>query len=143
MRGCHRPANPPEQGHLTGEKPEITVGGRKHGQAGIAVDRHGDQYPACISITVCVTAPPSKIQEAPCEYSLTFVRMWAEAVLREVGRVREIRKKEARDGRNFERMEDRSPTQEDLQRNFRSVWAEEHTFVNLHPMALRWKVGGL
>jgi hypothetical protein len=63
-------------------------------------------------------------------YSSTFVRTWAEAVLREVKRVREIRKKEARDGRNYERMEeDWSPTQEDLQQNFRSVWAEEHTLV--------------
>lgn len=62
-------------------------------------------------------------------YSSTFVRTWAEAVLREVKRVRKIRKKDARDSRNHDRMEDWSPTQEDLQRNFRSVWAEEHTLV--------------
>jgi hypothetical protein len=62
-------------------------------------------------------------------YSFTFVRTWAEAVLREVERVREIRKKEATDSRNYERMEDWSPTQEDLERNFRSAWAEEHTLV--------------
>jgi hypothetical protein len=63
------------------------------------------------------------------EYSLTFVRTWAEAVLRQVERVREISKKKATDSRNYDRIEDWSPTEEDIQRNFRSAWAEQHTLV--------------
>jgi hypothetical protein len=67
-----------------------------------------------------------------------FVRTWAEAVLREVKRVRKIRKKDAEDSRDHDRMEDWSPTQEDLERNFRTVWAEEHTLVWAAHQLERW-----
>ncbi|WP_169317245.1 hypothetical protein [Actinacidiphila oryziradicis] len=38
--------------------------------------------------------------------ALLFVRVWAEAVLRHVERVRAIRRKDTTDTRNHERMED-------------------------------------
>lgn len=65
-------------------------------------------------------------QEKNC---LLFVRAWAEAVLHQVSRVRALRAKNVVDSRNYERDEDWSPTAEDLQRNFRSMWTEEHTLV--------------
>ncbi|TLS45696.1 hypothetical protein FE633_13080 [Streptomyces montanus] len=63
------------------------------------------------------------------EHALFFVRVWAEAVLREVARVRDTRRRAAVNDRNYERMEDWSPTEEDLDRDFREQWAQEHTLV--------------
>ena len=68
----------------------------------------------------------------------TFVQMWAEAVIRQVKRVKELRVKAAKDGRNFERMEDWSPTTEDLAENFRAQWAEEQTLVWAAHQLARW-----
>lgn len=58
-----------------------------------------------------------------------WVRVWAEAVLREVARVRDVRARAAENDRNYERMEDWSLTEEDLARDFREQWAQEHTLV--------------
>jgi hypothetical protein len=59
----------------------------------------------------------------------TFVQMWAEAVMRQVQRVNELRAKAARDGRNYERLEEWSPTLDDLAANSRAQWTEEQTLV--------------
>ncbi|GAA2417576.1 hypothetical protein GCM10010404_90170 [Nonomuraea africana] len=69
---------------------------------------------------------------------VSFVRMWAEAVLRQVERVHTMREKLHRDDRNYERMEDWSPTEEDLQENFRSLWTEEHTLIWSAHQLERW-----
>jgi hypothetical protein len=74
-------------------------------------------------------------QEELCR---TFVQMWAEAVIRQVKRVQELRVKAAKDGRNFERMEDWSPTAEDLAANFRAQWTEEQTLVWAACQLQRW-----
>lgn len=68
----------------------------------------------------------------------SFVQMWAEAVMRQVERVREIRKKASADGRAFERMEDWSPNEVDLAKNFRAQWAEEHALVWAAHQVERW-----
>lgn len=67
-----------------------------------------------------------------------FVQMWAEAVIRQVGRVKELRAKAARDGRNYERMEEWSPELEDLAANARAQWAEEQTLVWAAHQLERW-----
>jgi hypothetical protein len=64
--------------------------------------------------------------------------MWAEAVMLQVERVRQIRRKADADGRAYERMEDWSPTQLDLARNFRAQWAEEQTLVWAAHQVERW-----
>jgi hypothetical protein len=73
--------------------------------------------------------------EDVCE---TFVQMWAEAVIRQVERVTELREEAARDGRNFERNEDWSPSQEDLAANSRAQWTEEQTLVWAAYQLERW-----
>jgi hypothetical protein len=72
------------------------------------------------------------------EYSLLFVRTWAEAVLRQVQRVHEVRHKAAVDDRNYERMEDWSPLEAELEANFRQLWAEEHTLIWAAFQLERW-----
>jgi hypothetical protein len=68
----------------------------------------------------------------------TFVQMWAEAMIRQVKRVKQLRIKAAKDGRSFERMEDWSPTTEDLAENSRAQWAEEQTLVWAAHQLARW-----
>jgi hypothetical protein len=63
------------------------------------------------------------------EHALLFVRVWAEAVLRQASRLRESRARSAVNDRKYERMEDWSPTEDDLARDFREEWAEQHTLV--------------
>jgi hypothetical protein len=60
---------------------------------------------------------------------VSFVRTWVEAVIRQHKRVREIQTANDRAWRNYERMEDWSPTEEELSRGFRLRWAEEHVLV--------------
>jgi hypothetical protein len=72
------------------------------------------------------------------EQSLMLVQAWAERVLRQVEQVRVLRKRNAQDGRNYERMEDWSPTQFDLDRNFRELWTAEHTMVWAAHQLERW-----
>lgn len=64
--------------------------------------------------------------------------MWAEAVLLQVERVRQVRSKAEADGRAYDRLEDWSPTELDLMQNFRSQWAEEHTLVWAAHQVERW-----
>jgi hypothetical protein len=64
--------------------------------------------------------------------------MWAEAVMLQVERVRQIRRKADAVGRAYERMEDWSPTELDLARNFRAQWAEEQTLVWAAHQVERW-----
>jgi hypothetical protein len=64
--------------------------------------------------------------------------MWAEAVMRQVGRVRQIRKEARSLGRAYERMEDWSPDVLDLARSFRAQWAEEQALVWAAHQVERW-----
>ena len=75
------------------------------------------------------SSSPSTATPQNEEYALFFVRLWAEAVLREVARVRDTRARAKVNDRNYQRMEDWSPTEEDLARDFREQWAHEHTLV--------------
>jgi hypothetical protein len=68
----------------------------------------------------------------------SFVQMWAEAVIRQVQRVHELRARAARDGRNFERNEDWSPTLDDLAAISRAQWTEEQTLVWAAHQLERW-----
>lgn len=58
--------------------------------------------------------------------------------MRQVERVRQIRKKADTDDRNYERMEDWSPAEADLAKNFRAQWAEEQTLVWAAHQVERW-----
>lgn len=68
-----------------------------------------------------------------------FVQVWAEAVLRQAERTREIRRKAADDSRNYEHNEDWSPTAYELEVNFRTQWAEEHMLVWAAHQLERWR----
>jgi hypothetical protein len=68
----------------------------------------------------------------------SFVQMWAEAVMRQVERVRLVRKKAHSLGRAYERMEDWSPDELDLARSFRAQWAEEQALVWAAHQVERW-----
>jgi hypothetical protein len=68
----------------------------------------------------------------------SFVQMWAEAVMLQVERVRQIRRKANADGRAYERMEDWSPDALDLARTFRAQWTEEQTLVWAAHQVERW-----
>ncbi|GAA0426132.1 hypothetical protein Acor_54760 [Acrocarpospora corrugata] len=81
-----------------------------------------------------MTTDPHELER----HCVHFVRTWGEAVLQQVDRLRTIRTKFHRDGRNYERLEEWSPTQEDLDRNFRELWAEEHTLVWAAYQLERW-----
>ena len=59
----------------------------------------------------------------------SFVQIWAEAVMRQVERVREVRRNARSLGRAYERLEDYSPDVLDLARSFRAQWAEEQALV--------------
>lgn len=65
----------------------------------------------------------------PDTHAVMFVRTWAEAVLRQVERARDARNKWRQDNRNWERMEDWSPTEQDVDKSFRRMWAEEHMLI--------------
>jgi hypothetical protein len=68
-----------------------------------------------------------------------FVQVWAEAVLRQAERTRDIRRQAARDSRNYEHNEDWSPTAYELEVNFRAQWAEEHLLVWTAYQLERWR----
>ncbi|MFI9029912.1 hypothetical protein [Streptomyces sp. NPDC053560] len=72
------------------------------------------------------------------EQARFFVRTWAEAVLRQAERAQAIRHQARQDDRNYERMEDWSPSMEVLERNFRAQWAEEHQLVWAAHQLERW-----
>jgi hypothetical protein len=72
------------------------------------------------------------------EYCRSFIQMWAEAVMRQVERVRKLRKEARSLGRAYERMEDWSPDSIDLARSFRARWAEEQALVWAAHQVERW-----
>ena len=58
--------------------------------------------------------------------------------MRQVERVREVRRKARSLGRAYERMEDYSPDELDLARSFRAQWTEEQTLVWAAHQVERW-----
>jgi hypothetical protein len=69
---------------------------------------------------------------------LSFVQTWGEAVIRQIGRVRTERKRFDEVDRAYDRMEEWSPTEFDLQRSWRALWAEEHTLILAAYQLERW-----
>ncbi len=73
------------------------------------------------------------------EYCRVFVRTWAEAVVRQVERVRQMRVKAAREGRAYERMgPELGPDELDPARNFRQQWSDEQALVWAAHQLERW-----
>jgi hypothetical protein len=72
------------------------------------------------------------------EQALDMVRTWAEEVLRQVRRVREVRERTAQEDRNFERLEDWSPTWEEVLASYREQFAAEHLLVWSAHQLERW-----
>jgi hypothetical protein len=58
-----------------------------------------------------------------------FVHTWAEAVIRQIDRVRTAQQKWANDFRAAERMEEGGLSDEALENDFRMRWTEEHTLI--------------
>ncbi|MFJ6781193.1 hypothetical protein [Streptomyces yangpuensis] len=79
------------------------------------------------------TNPFEDFEEEPeggaAEVAQLMVQVWAEAVIRQAERAQAIRKKAAIDDRNYERNEDWSPDEHQLDTNYRLHWAEEHMLV--------------
>jgi hypothetical protein len=80
--------------------------------------------------------PYSGAVRDPEETCRSFVQVWAEAVMRQVERVREVRKKAHSMGRAYER--GFGPDEIDLARCFREQWAEEQTLVWAAHQVERW-----
>jgi hypothetical protein len=75
-------------------------------------------------------------QEETCQY---FFQIWAEAVVRQVERVREVRERDRRLFRSYEQMDGiYSPGELDLAKSARAVWSEEHTLVWAAYQVERW-----
>jgi len=68
----------------------------------------------------------------------SFVQTWAEAVISQVKQVRQLRLDAARRGRAYERMDGHGPDILDLQKDARTLWAEEHKLVWAAHQAERW-----
>ncbi|MET8179744.1 hypothetical protein [Streptomyces sp. NPDC005336] len=68
-----------------------------------------------------------------------FVQRWAEAVLRQAARTREVRKRTAEDERAHERGEDPSLDSWTLNANHRELWTEEHMLVWSAHQLERWR----
>ncbi|MGW2918183.1 hypothetical protein ACWDBF_09990 [Streptomyces angustmyceticus] len=68
-----------------------------------------------------------------------FVQRWAEAVLRQAARTREVRKKSAEDDRAHERGEEPGLDSWTLTANHRELWTEEHMLVWAAHQLERWR----
>lgn len=68
-------------------------------------------------------------EDSELEVLRSFTERWASGALRGAERVREARRRAKTADRNLERMEDWSPTEEEVKETFDAVWAEEHLFV--------------
>jgi hypothetical protein len=69
---------------------------------------------------------------------LFFVWTWAEAVIRQLDRVRTTQQKWADDFRAADRMEEWGPIDDVLERNFRIRWTEEHTLIWAVHQLVQW-----
>lgn len=67
------------------------------------------------------------------------VQRWAEAVLRQAARTREVRKKTAEAERAYERGDEPSLSSWTLDANHRELWTEEHTLVWSAHQLERWR----
>jgi hypothetical protein len=86
-----------------------------------------------------VSFPYSDVVEASEETCRSFVQMWAEAVVRQVKRVREVRKKARSLGRSYERMDgEASADVLDLAKCSREQWTEEQALVWAAHQVERW-----
>lgn len=68
-----------------------------------------------------------------------FVRVWAEAVIRQARRARDIRQAGADNWRAHDRGEDFAPSPHELELDFRTQWAEEHLLVWSAHQLERWR----
>ena len=72
------------------------------------------------------------------DHALLFARTWTERLADELPAAFAASERLVLDSRNFERMEDWSPSQDDLERSFRRMWAENATVVWTGYQAQRW-----
>ncbi|MCW2674080.1 MAG: hypothetical protein JWP14_2669 [Frankiales bacterium] len=68
-------------------------------------------------------------EDSELEMLRSFTERWASGALRGAERVREARQRAKTASRNYERLEDWSPTEEEVKETFDAVWVEEHLFV--------------
>lgn len=68
-------------------------------------------------------------EDSELELLRSFTHRWATGALRGAQRVRDARSRAATADRNFERMEEWSPTAYDVAQAYDDVWVEEHLFV--------------
>jgi hypothetical protein len=82
---------------------------------------------------------PDPVQEDDDDQVRFFVRMWAEAMIRQFKRVQEQQEKRAADLWLYDHEPlGIAPTDEDLQRNFRVRWTEEHMLIWAAHQLERW-----
>jgi len=72
------------------------------------------------------------------DHTASLTRTWAEAVIRQVARVRDLRAKASLELWQYDRMEEWSPSQEEVGQTFREQWAEEHALVWAAVQLQRW-----
>lgn len=83
--------------------------------------------------------PPSSSIDETQLFARDMVRTWAEATLRQAERLDAAFAKWSRANRDHDRIEDWSPTEEDLERVFREAWAESHQMVWAAYQLERWR----
>jgi hypothetical protein len=89
-----------------------------------------------VSVVTAVTVPRARVTtgkiypvgEFEDDYVRHHVLMWAEAVVRQVDRVRQQRKKDGADFHSYDQ-ELGAPMTYEVRRNFRTTQAEEHTLI--------------
>ena len=69
-----------------------------------------------------------------------LTRTWAEAVVRQVSAVRAIRQKDAQQSRDYDRAEEWSGSEVELQQTYRERWAAEHTLIWAAYQLQRWTI---
>jgi hypothetical protein len=104
-----------------------------------------------VSVVTAVTVPRARVTtgkiypvgEFEDDYVRHHVLMWAEAVVRQVDRVRQQRKKDGADFHSYDQ-ELGAPMTYEVRRNFRTTQAEEHTLIwaarQLEKWTQRWAI---
>lgn len=77
-------------------------------------------------------------QSGAAQAAQELVQRWAEAVLRQTARSREVRGRAAAEARAYEHNEDWSPDTLQLSATSRELWTEEHTLVWAAYQLERW-----
>ena len=81
---------------------------------------------------------PSPEALAAIEHLDFFAQAWAKDVMLRIARVRDLRTQHHVDTRNADRLEDWSPTEQDLRDRFGTLWTEQHLLVVAAMQFMRW-----